>query len=176
MNKLSLFLLFLAFCAFVTCTQPPPGPSGPSDGNTEAPPAPLPAEENASLDVMMVASVEEEASLATSDPYWYCDFEFHANGKPYYYESLDYDETEAYRARISRKVDNMISEVYWSGDRCNCWVVLYQDQYFQGTNLGFWASSQEGSYDLGQYTTYNWDYFSWQSWATTVSSYSIYCY
>ena len=172
MKKLFLPILLLAFFAFVTYSQPPPpggnsgnnNSGGNGDDNKNTPPAPQ-------GDQMQVSS------LAIKPPMdWYCNIEFYYKGNPYYYEELSYGDTEAYRGSLGKKVDNKISEIYWNGDRCYCWVILYQSKYFKGLNLGLWIDSESGSYDLSKYITYDFSDKGWETWDSTVSSYSIYCY
>jgi len=165
MNKL---LLFFAILTLVVYSQPPPGP-GNGNNNNGAPPAPedTPQEDQASMMTIRSSKPPEE---------WYCDIEFYYNGKPYFYESLSYDEAEAYKGSFSKKYDNKIDEIYWSGTRCYCWVVVYQSKYFKGLNLGLWTDSNDGSYDLSKYITYDFYDKAWEPWDKTVSSYSIYCY
>jgi len=77
--------------------------------------------------------------------------------------------------------DNVIDTVSWSGSSCNCWIILFDDDGFEGDTLGLWTTnSTTGSYDL---TTYNYledsDVFSdddYKQWNTAVSAYKIYCY
>ncbi len=91
-------------------------------------------------------------------------------------KGLSYDAMDAYHGKLPKKYDNKIDSVYWSGTRCYCWVIVYQSNYWMGLNLGLWVDSTEGYYDLNKYITYNSSDYAWESWSSTVSSYSIYCY
>jgi len=157
MNKITLSLLLLAVCAFAVHAQG-------GDDNKDAPP------------VSQGGQSQLASFSGPPDEEWYCDFEFYYNGKAYYYENLGYDDTEAYRGSLSKKLDNKIDSIYWSGSRCNCWIIVYQSKYFKGLNLGLWTDSNDGYYDLTKYITYDFYDGGWEPWYKVVSSYSIYCY
>jgi len=156
MNKVSFCLLLLGVFALTASAQ---------NGENQGPP-PMSQDEQ--------SQVTSFSGKHKKD--WYCDFEFYYNGKPYYYESLDYDDNEASRGKLSKKIDNKIDSIYWSGSKCDCWVVVYQSKYWKGLNLGMWTDSNDGYYDLKKYITYDWVDGGWEPWYKTVSSYSIYCY
>jgi len=179
MNKFIFSLLLLAIWSLMTNSQPTTAPPSSGSGGAVTPSTTdnvkgIPdAPENQQQQSLVI----EEASVSED---WYCDIEFWVNGKTYYTESFDSSDLYAYRGTFARRVDNKISEVYWSGTRCYCWVVLYQDKYWQGYNWGFWTSSDSSSESSGkqlwEYITYNWDDEAWETWDTVVSSYSVYCY
>ena len=170
MNKFLFSLLLLAIWSLMTYSQPSPPTSTTSDVDKEAPPEPQDMVQD-----NVVVTIETEAGTV-EETGWYCDIYFYYNGKPYYHEEFDPDNLSAYRGSFARRVDNKISQVTWSGTGCSCWVVLYQDKYWQGLNWGFWTDSVAGGYDLGSYITYDWDDQAWETWDTVASSYSIYCY
>ena len=168
MNKIIFSLVLLAIWSFMASCQPTSPPtSTTSDQDKEAPPV--------AQNIQQQSLVVEAAASVSEDDY-YCDISFHYNGNPYYNEGLDFENANEYRGSFARRVDNKISEVYWEGNRCYCWVVVYQDKYWQGLNYGFWIDSESGSVQLWNYITYDWDDQAWETWDTVVSSYSIYCY
>ena len=76
--------------------------------------------------------------------------------------------------------DNIVDTITYSG-ACNCWIVLFDDDYFEGDSLGLWTTnSTQGTFDL---TTYNFhedadlvgdeDY---RQWNRAVSSYRVFCF
>ena len=82
---------------------------------------------------------------------------------------------------------NIIDAVSYSGTSCNCWVVLFDDDGYEGDTLGLWTTnfsnstnSTQGSYDL---TAYNYIYDrdalgddNYRQWNTAVNAYKIFCY
>ncbi len=76
---------------------------------------------------------------------------------------------------------NIIDTVSWSGTSCNCWIILFDDDGYEGDTLGLWTyNSTQGSYDL---TTYNYLYDhdalgdeNYKQWNNAVNAYKIYCY
>ena len=164
MNKIPISLLLLVVLALTAHAQ--------KSNDTKDPPP-------AAQGVVQVQVTTDSAGESEYQDYnydWYCDFEFYYNGKAYYYESLGYDDTEAYRGSLSKKLDNKIDSIYYSGSSCYCWVIVYQSKYFKGLNLGLWTDSNDGSFDLTKYITYDFSEYGWEPWYQTVSSYSIYCY
>ena len=166
MNKITLSLLLLAAPAFVAYAQ-----NG-GDDNKDAPPV----SEAGQSQVASFFSESESEFVSEQAEGWYCEFEFYYNGKSYYSEYVGFDDTEAYRGSLSNKLDNKIDSIYWSGSRCNCWIIVYQSKYFKGLNLGLWTDSNDGYYDLTKYITYDFYDGGWEPWYKVVSSYSIYCY
>ena len=161
MNKLSL-LLALSFILLIVA-QPPPNNQGGNgeEDNKEKPPA---------------GGEEGAESLMRNKKKIDCTVSFYKDGKVAYEEELDNDDDTAYRGKLSSKYDNKIDEIYWDGDRCYCWVVVYQGKNFKDLNLGFWTYSDSGSYDLSYYNTYDFKDDQWERWDQVVSSYAIYCY
>jgi len=182
MNKYLLpFLVFALYSQVLSQAPPPPGtiPSMPVSASTApatnhdpktAPPMGGIPGEDATKNAVQVQA------LTMKPVDWDCTVEFYNDATLYYTEKFDSSSLEASRGKFSKKVENSIDEIYWSGSRCYCWVILYQSKYYQGLNLGFWTNSESGSYDLSEYVTYDFSEGKWERWSTTASSYSIYCY
>jgi len=185
MNKFLLFFLILSFSLLIKSQGPPPpgnipdtAPQPTLNQDTKTPP-PMgsPSTEGVTEGESTEASIVQVQALTIAPPQdWDCTIEFYSRANVYYTERFDSSSLEAFRGSFTKRVDNSIDEIYWSGSRCYCWVILYQSKYYQGLNLGFWTFSESGSYDLSEYITYDFSDGGWERWSTTASSYSIYCY
>ncbi len=76
---------------------------------------------------------------------------------------------------------NVINTISWSGTSCNCWIILFDDDGYEGDSIGLWTTnSTQGSHDLTAYNyMYDYDSFgddSYKQWNTAVNAYKIYCY
>lgn len=112
-------------------------------------------------------------------PDWFCNFNFSFNGAVKYTESLNPMISSAQRDELDLTNDNNIDRVSWNGTSCYCWVLLYEDIFFDDNRLGLWAGSLNGTFDLTKYLLSNEldvTRDSWQQWDTEVSSYRIYCF
>lgn len=115
---------------------------------------------------------------------WSCSVSFIKKNQVIKVETLTPDNDDASLSdidSIDHDDDNNIDAVSWSGTACNCWVILFDDDGYEGESLGLWTTNTTaGSYDL---TTFNYledsDLLSdddYKQWNTAVSSYRIYCY
>jgi len=106
---------------------------------------------------------------------WDCTIEFYRSGSRYYYENLHSGRMEAHKSKFSSSLNNRLDEIAWDG-HCYCWVVIYQSYSWKGLNFGYWVDSDHSYVDLSYYITYDSADHDWETWDTTASSSSIYCY
>jgi len=124
---------------------------------------------------------------------WTCVITFLKQNQTLITESLNSDDSDISRSDFSDSdittndlsdssdFEDQIDAVAWNGTACNCWIILFEDEDYNGNSLGLWTTnSTQGSYDL---TTFNYledsdiitddDY---KQWNQVVSSYRIYCF
>jgi len=115
---------------------------------------------------------------------WDCEISFIIQNQTIKVESLNPDNSDASLRdvdSIDRDYDNSIDTVAWNGTACNCWIILFDDDDYEGESLGLWTTNTTtGSYDL---STFNYlqdkdligddDY---KQWNEAVSAYRIYCF
>jgi len=77
--------------------------------------------------------------------------------------------------------DPVLDTVAWNGTSCNCWIILFDGDGYDGGSLGLWTTnSTQGTYDLSAYNylddsdTFNDD--DYKQWNGAVESYKIYCF
>src|ERR1044072_261319 len=46
--------------------------------------------------------------------------------------------------------NNEIGWILWQGSSCNCWLVLFQQNDYEGKSLGLWLGGQIGRIDLSR--------------------------
>jgi len=168
MNKILLFVISLSFCFIITAQPPPPnsGTEAPRNPNNDKKPVPSLGGDQTDLQSLIKESKKDK----------YCNIYFYYNGKQIYSEYLDDLDNIGYRGTIPKIYDNKIDEIAWEGTRCYCWAVIYQNTYFQGLNMGLWADSDSGNYDLSYFLAYDFNEMRWERYDQIISSYSIYCY
>jgi len=115
---------------------------------------------------------------------WNCEVSFIKQNQIIKVESLNPDDSDASLSdvdSIDHDDDNSIDAVSWNGTACNCWIILFDGDGYDGDSLGLWTTNTTtGSYDL---STFNYlqdtDILSgddYKQWNTAVSSYRIYCF
>lgn len=129
---------------------------------------------------------------------WSCNFNFLSNNVSQFNETMGPDRVDAVRLDLVNGINNNISDFSWQGDSCSCWVILYENDGYEGDKLGLWIGTNEGSYDLSNFVIEDSDNDNfdlslentddnltdtdddtdtdWRQWNNAVSSYRIFCY
>ena len=114
---------------------------------------------------------------------WNCNVDFIRKGKSVKSEQLTNkdDDASARTFGLLNTDNDDIDAVSWSGTSCQCWIVLFEDRFYDGASLALWTTnSTQGSYDL---TTFAFmedkriiRHDKYEQWNEVVSSYHIYCF
>jgi len=114
---------------------------------------------------------------------WNCVVSFLRRGEVVRTETLNDDNTDASSSDFDffSTDDDDIDAVSWRGTSCNCWIVLFEGDGFDGDSIALWTTNTtQGSYDLTAFgyrddsdLLTNDDY---NQWNTEVSSYRIFCF
>lgn len=121
--------------------------------------------------------------LVSTIPNWTCTFNFNRDNVSEVTEILTAEDDEASRDDFGffNTNDDDIDSVSWSGTSCNCWVLLYQDDDYEGQMIGLWTTnSTQGVFDLSMYTLLEDSHLirhdEYEQFNKALSSYRIYCF
>ena len=124
---------------------------------------------------------------SSSTPTWTCAFNFTFDNVTVFSETLSNSLTAIQRTNFSSANNNRIDAFNWAGDSCFCWVLLYEDAFFNDNRVGLWVGTPGGSLLLENFLAEDTDLDfleeievnadnRWNQWDFVLSSYRIYCF